>query len=161
MSELSISQRLVIGALVDRIVFGEEDVFSSRDAAELHRLLPATGIAKFSFEGTFSGPASQGGFAAGVGDVQLDGEKQVRVKAGGGREVRAGQWRLSCNRRCIQIVQVMGDDGNEGRACLLRFHRDGRPRDLMGRVTRALHIPWTPISVAFGTWAYWKAPVTH
>src|SRR5262249_35874081 len=96
------TDRLLIAAVVDRLIFGDETTFRGEDARELARLLPRD--VRSSFLGRFFGigadisvsGGSTRGRAAGVGDVEVSDDKPRRVNLATGERgaVRAGQWRL-------------------------------------------------------------------
>ena len=153
-----IDERLVISALLDRVIYEEGPTVSAEDAAELARLVPFTGIRNgLRLVGRVSD--SSAGHAAGVGDVRLDTDRQFDLDAIRQPVVRAGQWKIIRDRRTIEVTQVMADEFDEARSCLFRYHRDGTPRDLQIRAIRNLRIPviFASFVISSARWVPWKS----
>lgn len=94
--------KLLISALVDRIIYGDPGTFSAADAREVLTLIPRSGGWR-RFAGSL--PAVQvrhstqgagtSGVAAGIGSVRLPGGNRLAELDLDGRLcVRAGQWRI-------------------------------------------------------------------
>jgi hypothetical protein len=131
---ISSNDRLLLSAIADRLIFGDEHSFRAEDATELARLLPTMPRANIfqrllpdlAVKGSLPG-RSASGFAAGVGNISLkDNNRSFDFDSRGRRVVRAGQWKLMRSGRGIEIEQVMADDGDDGRTALVEF----RPGDL-------------------------------
>jgi hypothetical protein len=153
--------RLLLSALADRLVFGDPDTFDPADARELASLMPPSSwsarwlgdwVPEFRVKGEMPG-SSSAGFAAGVGNVSVGGDRLTfDLDSHGRRIVRAGQWKLSWSGQSIQIEQVMADNLEDGRTALVKF-RGGAPigMDLLATTdmtigvftfTRAVFNPW-------------------
>ncbi|PHK94924.1 hypothetical protein CR162_10825 [Pseudoroseomonas rhizosphaerae] len=132
-----VTDRMLVAALVDRIIHGAEDVFPAEDARQLLRLLPPPPLWRQAL-GAFTGE---------------DGA------------VRAGPWRL--RHATTPLAALSGgmvleigragpeEEAPEGEAALLVFHR-GEPARLLRQV---------PQSASFGTLVVtradslpWKSP---
>jgi hypothetical protein len=159
-----VSDRILLSALADRLIFGDEATFSLDDARELARLMPQmprAGLFKrflpdLVVKGTLPG-RSASGFAAGVGNVSLNDDKRSLDYDSRGRQVvRAGQWKLLRSGRGIEIEQVMADDGDEGRTALVEY-RDGEPVRMCLLTLVSLQIG--PICISTGRFKPWKMPL--
>src|ERR1700761_4664871 len=79
--------RFVIAAVVDRLIYDNDDTFGTEDARVLLDALPRTKSPwiQLGVAGQMSGGSSRG-FAAGVGDVQVEDERkrQFEFTTGGG-----------------------------------------------------------------------------
>jgi hypothetical protein len=158
-----VTDRILLSALADRLIFGDEQTFRREDATELARLLPPTARAGFFrrflpdliVKGTLPGKSASG-FAAGVGNVSLNDSKRSLDYDSRGRAVmRAGQWKLLRSGRGIEIEQVMADDADEGRTALIEY-RDGEPHQMCLLTIVALQIG--PLCIATGRFKPWKKP---
>ncbi len=153
--------RLVLSALADRLVFGDPDTFDPADARELASLMPRLSwwgrwlsgwLPDVRVKGEMPGTSSAG-FAAGVGNVSVGGDRlKFDIDSQGRRIVRAGQWKLSWAGNSIEIEQVMADGMDDGRSALVRF-KGGEPvgMDLLATkdvtfgvftFSRAVFNPW-------------------
>ena len=151
--------RLLISAVVDRLVFGAGATFAAGDARQLARLLPRE--ARTGFLGRFLGlgieagisGGSTRGHAAGVGDVEIrdDKPRTVRLSTQDRGMVRAGQWKLRWSGRHIEIDQVV-DVGPDARSVRLMFDRSGAPVEMVQLVNRQ----FGPFVI--GSYRPWKDP---
>ena len=123
---------MLLSALEERLIYGDGDTFSRQDAPDLAELLPSPGwrarlaewLPDVGVRGSLPG-ASAAGFAAGVGNTSMPGEKiTFDLDSRGRRVVRAGQWKLHRTSKGIEIEQVMADDADEGRSARVEFERD-------------------------------------
>mgnify|MGYP001552768722 CR=1 FL=1 len=157
--------RLLITAIVDRLIFGDPDSFSAADARELLQALPRRRVPwlEIGAKGQVSGGSAQG-FAAGVGNVRVE-DKQGRkfdVSTSSDAYTRAGQWKLlRYDRRGgthVEIEQVMADPLDEGRGARLRYRADGTPVGMDIRVVRNVRLLFSWIILQLPGWRPWKRP---
>ena len=156
--------RLLIAATVDRLIYGSETHFDVEDARLLLDLLPRLRSPWFEFgvRGKFSGGSSRG-FAAGVGDVQVeDNERQFDYSSANDAYTRAGQWKLLWlsrrRQQFIEIEQVMADAADEGRGARIDYAADGTPLSMNIRINHSFRLLWSPVVLVFPGWADWKLP---
>ncbi|KAA2211261.1 hypothetical protein [Teichococcus oryzae] len=141
----SLDNRFLLAAVVDRIIYGQEDTFRHEDAAELLRQMPAPNPWRqlrlpfeFRVEGSMSG-SRMSGSAAGLGDVSVQGDgRSFAYDSQAGHTVRVGQWKLRHSasfwealrgHATIEIVQTLGEAGQDGRSAALVYQR-GEPVEL-------------------------------
>jgi hypothetical protein len=162
---ISSNDRLLLSAIADRLIFGDEHSFRAEDATELARLLPTMPRANIfqrllpdlAVKGSLPG-RSASGFAAGVGNISLkDNNRSFDFDSRGRRVVRAGQWKLMRSGRGIEIEQVMADDGDDGRTALVEF-RQGEPVRMCLLTIVEFHIG--PLCLATGRFKPWKLPAS-
>ncbi|MFC3127233.1 hypothetical protein ACFOD4_19370 [Pseudoroseomonas globiformis] len=143
----SLDNRFLLAAVVDRIIYGQEDTFRHEDAAELLRQMPAPSPWRqlrlpidLKVEGSMPG-SRMSGSAAGLGDVSVQGDRRsFAYDSQAGRTVRVGQWKLRHSagfwealrgKATIAIVQAMGEAAKEGRAAVM-VYQHGEPVELLG-----------------------------
>ncbi|PWC54346.1 hypothetical protein [Azospirillum sp. TSO22-1] len=157
---LTIDERLVIAAALDRILYDDPERFSAEDARLVRRLIPLTRTSWLSlgFRAETQGP-SVGGEAAGVGPVEMEGDRKVtQGSVGEGDEWRCGQYKISNYGDGLEIWQVMSNEfDEEPKGARLEFADPirllfFRPRDV------AITIPFTKYQVGLrlGGWGPWK-----
>ena len=159
------ADRFLIAATVDRLIYDSETTFSAEDARTLLEALPRKRAPwfQFGFRGKFSG-GSTTGFAAGVGDVRIesDKERQLNYDSTKDSSTRAGQWKLlymrQFGRQYVEIEQVMADSMEDGRAALLCYEGDDTPFRMDIRVSRSFSLFWTPVVIVIPAWKAWKTP---
>ncbi len=159
------SDRFLIAALADRLIYGDETSFSADDARQLLDALPHTRAPwiQLGIAGKMSGGSARG-YAAGVGDVKVKDEKdrQFEYNSASDAFIRAGQWKLLVigkrGRRYVEIEQVMADATDEGRGALIHYDTDGTPLGMDIRVNRAWRLFWSPIVIVIPGWKPWKKP---
>jgi hypothetical protein len=159
--------RFVIAAVVDRLIYDNDDTFSAEDARVLLDALPRrpSPWIQLGVAGKMSSGSSRG-FAAGVGDVQIkdDRERQFEFSTGGDAYTRAGQWKLMWigkhTRQYVEIEQVMADATDDGRGALISYEADGTPIRMDIRFNRAFRLFWSPLVLVFPGWKPWKTPDT-
>ncbi len=160
------TDRFLIAALTDRLIYGDETTFSAEDARQLLAALPRTRSPwiQFGVAGKRSGGSTRG-FAAGVGDVQIKDPKDRSFEYNSASDAftRAGQWKLLLlgkrGRRYVEIEQVMADVTDEGRGALITYEADGSPVAMDIRVNRSWRLFWSPVIVVIPGWKPWKKPV--
>jgi hypothetical protein len=157
--------RLLITAVVDRLIFGDPDSFSADDARTLLDALPRKRVPwiEIGAKGKVSG-GSASGFAAGVGNVKIE-DKNARkfdVSTSQNAYTRAGQWKLlRYDRRRgthVEIEQVMADPLDEGRGARLRYRPDGTPVGMDIRVVRDIRLLFSVFILQLPGWRPWKQP---
>ncbi len=157
--------RLLIAAVVDRLIFGDPDSFSADDARTLLDALPRKRVPwiEIGAKGQVSGGSAQG-FAAGVGNVKVDDERKRNFEVSTSKDAytRAGQWKLlRYDRRRgthVEIEQVMADPMDEGRGARLRYRADGTPVGMDIRVVRNVRLLFSVFSLQLPGWRPWKLP---
>jgi hypothetical protein len=76
---MNVQTRLEANAILDRLV-ADGSTFSRNDARRLIDLIPVAPSSRFSFKGIFKGSGSSlRGHAAGLGDVELNGEAKEKT----------------------------------------------------------------------------------
>ena len=78
----SANTRMLLSALAERLIYGDGDTFSRQDALDLAELLPSPGgrarlaewLPDVGVRGSLPGAAAAG-FAAGVGNTSMPGDK--------------------------------------------------------------------------------------
>jgi hypothetical protein len=158
--------RLLIAAVVDRLIYDSDEIFQAEDARTLLGALPYRRSPWFEFglSGKVSGGSSQG-FAAGVGSVRIKDEKdrQFSYSSASDAYTRAGQWKLlwlrGRRRQQVEIEQVMADATVEGRGARINYALDGTPVSMDLRVVRSWRLLWSPVVIVLPGWRPWKSPV--
>jgi hypothetical protein len=157
--------RFVIAATVDRLIYGDDTTFATRDAQLLLDSLPRkpSPWIQLGVAGKMSGGSTRG-FAAGIGDVQIKdpNERGFQYTTGGDAYTRAGQWKLMWigkrTRQYVEIEQVMADATDEGRGALICYQADGTPLRMDIRFNRSFRLLWSPVVIMFPGWKPWKTP---
>lgn len=157
--------RLLITAIVDRLIYGDPDSFSADDARSLLAALPRRHVpwVEVGAKGKVSG-GSASGFAAGVGNVKVqdDRARKFDVSTSSDAYTRAGQWKLlRYDRRLgtnVEIEQVMADPLDEGRGARLRYRADGTPVGMDIRVVRNVRLLFSWFILQLPGWRTWKQP---
>jgi hypothetical protein len=156
--------RLMLAALVDRLIYDSETHFEPDDARQLLDLMPRVRSPWFELgvKGKLSG-GSKRGFAAGVGDVKIeDKERQFDYSSANDAYTRAGQWKLlwlsKRRQQFVEIEQVMADATDDGKGARVNYTADGTPLSMDIRVNHSFRLFWSPVIVVFPGWADWKSP---
>lgn len=155
--------RLLIAAIVDRLIFGDPETFSTEDARALLQALPRKRVPwiEIGAKGQVSGGSARG-YAAGVGTVRVDGDRKrnFEVSSASDAYTRAGQWKLlRYDRRFgthVEIEQVMADPLDAGRGARLRYAPDGAPLGMDIRVVRNFRLLFSWLVVQLPGWTPWK-----
>jgi hypothetical protein len=158
--------RLLIAAVVDRLIYGDPDCFSAEDARTLLASLPRKRVPwlEIGAKGQVSGGSARG-YAAGVGNVKVEDPNARRfdVSTSSDAYTRAGQWKLlRYDRRAgphVEIEQVMADPLDEGRGARLRYRQDGAPVAMDMRVVRNVRLLLSIFILQIPGWRPWKQPV--
>jgi hypothetical protein len=161
-AELDVAARLEAHALLDRLV-EDGETFSRDDALRLIGLIPVAPRRHFSFTGVFKsrGPGLRGR-AAGIGDVNVDGEereKQVSWNAPSAH--RIGGYGVVHTLGQIAIKLMWGETHEEqsGQSCLLLYDpATGEPREMQIAMQRTLTLLF--VRLAYVTYVPWKKPGT-
>jgi hypothetical protein len=162
-SPLSIDDRMVIAAALDRILYDDPQHFAAEDARTVRRLIPnaRTSWLRLGFRAETKGP-TMSGEAAGIGQVNMDEDKRVIERGmGEGPLWRCGQYKITNHGTDLEIWQVMSDEfAEEPKGARLEFGPDGEPRALSFFQPRdiELRIPFTKyaIGLRLGGWQEWK-----
>lgn len=171
MTGLTPDQRLQATASADRIIYGAADTFHRQDALDLLALLPKPGFGRrllgllpgVRFEAEFTSRGLSGA-AAGVGDVETDGERQrLGLDSEGRLTYRAGQWRLYRSdgllrpgKTTVTIEQVMAVVTDDARTAHLVYWY-GEPRVLLLNTVAEIGAGGTTAGI--GVPRPWKKPV--
>lgn len=160
---LSIDERLVVAAALDRILYDDPERFSSEDARLVRRLIPHSRVSWLSlgFRAETQGP-SVGGEAAGVGQIDMEGDRKVvQGSVGEGVEWRCGQYKVSNYGEGLEVWQVMSNEFDEQpKGARLEFGSGEDPRRLLFFQPRdiTIRIPFTSyhVGLRLGGWGPWK-----
>jgi hypothetical protein len=162
------NDRFILTAIVDRIIFEEEQTFREADAEELLHILPPPSLWRhirlpvaMTVKGSITGSQTES-YAAGVGNVSVPEQTKIfEFDSRSGRTVRVGQWKIrhvagfwAALRGLvkIEIEQVATDGGLDGKAATMEY-AGGRPVRLLQQVpqsgefgqyivTRVMSVPW-------------------
>ncbi|MBR0642918.1 hypothetical protein [Plastoroseomonas hellenica] len=170
MHQLEMRDRLLLAAIVDRLIYGSETHFDHADAVTALSLVPIEprqpwlGIKAAGTGGT---KGSQG-YAAGVGNARFDEKRQFSFDSDARTGVRAGQWKLRrltgrFGRETLEIEQVMTDEFEGGRAARIEY-RLQEPLGMLVRAPKSLSLPigWSPkagfwwATFSFDAFVPWK-----
>jgi hypothetical protein len=157
--------RLLIAAVVDRLIYGSDTTFQAEDARRLLDVLPRKRVPwlEIGAKGHVSGGSAQG-FAPGVGNVRVDDDRKRKfdVSTAADAYVRAGQWKLLCIPRrrgaLVEIEQIMADPLDEGRGARLRYSPVGVPEAMDIRVVHSIRLLFSWLIVQVPGWRPWKTP---
>jgi hypothetical protein len=157
--------RLLITAVVDRLVYDDPETFSAEDARTLLAALPRKRVPwiEIGAKGKVSGGSARG-FAAGVGNVKVEDPeaRKFEVSTSSDAYTRAGQWKLlRYDRRAgtdVEIEQVMADPTDEGRGARLRYGPGGAPLSMDIRTVRNVRLLFTWFILQIPGWQPWKRP---
>ena len=158
--------RLLITAVVDRLIYDDAETFSAEDARTLLAALPRKRVPwiEIGAKGKVSGGSARG-FAAGVGNVKVEDPeaRKFDVSTSSDAYTRAGQWKLlRYDRRTgthVEIEQVMADPTDEGRGARLRYGTGGIPLGMDIRTVRNVRLLFTWFILQIPGWQPWKRPV--
>ena len=167
----SVNDRMVLAAIVDRIIFGQDATFQAADAEELLRILPPPSLRRhlrlpFEFSGKAKMTSSRSsGYAAGIGNVSVPGgERSYEFDSRAGRMVRAGQWRIQHEagffdalrgKVKLNVEQYGTEGGLDGKGATLEYEGQ-RPVRLLQHVPRSVQFGVLTITVV--TSVPWKTP---
>jgi hypothetical protein len=158
--ELPIEARLEAHAILDRLTM-DGSTFSREDARRLIALIPVTPRRRFSFTGLFQGRgAGFRGRAAGIGDVELNGEgREKRVSWNAAPVHRIGGYLVTHTpgQVVIDLLWIATREDASGQSCQLLYDADtGEPRAIEISVQRTLTLLF--VRLAYITYAPWKTP---
>ena len=159
------TDRFLIAAVTDRLIYGSETIFDPADARILLDALPRRKVPRWEFGmyGKVPGGSTEG-YAAGVGSTTIDDDKERSFAFSTRKDawIRAGQWKLGWSKRrgmqTIEIEQVMSDMTEEGRSAKIHYTNYGTPTgmDILASKSFAL----LTIEVVVQIWRPWKVPVS-
>jgi hypothetical protein len=158
--ELTVEARLEAHALLDRLT-RDGPTFSRDDAWRLIALIPVWPRRRFSFTGLFQGrgPGLRGR-AAGIGDVELDGEgKEKRVSWNTPPVHRIGGYLVTHTpgQVVIDLLWIATREDLSGQSCQLLYDTEsGEPQAMEISVQRTLTLLF--VRLAYITYAVWKTP---
>jgi hypothetical protein len=162
--------RYELNAAIERLVEPDTEVFLTEDAAILIAKTPHTKKSRFMLSVIDStGGKGTEGYAAGHGNVQIEGDKKSKTKTFGAPEVaRVGGYKLR-HRAGRVLINLMWEDLNEANhrdndRVLLRYDPLTKaPMGLFLSRYRTTSIRLWPFSIEFNfvtaSWAKWKRPV--
>ncbi|WP_201839089.1 hypothetical protein [Microvirga zambiensis] len=158
--DLPMEARLEAHAILDRLTM-DGPTFSREDAKRLIALIPVTPRRRFSFTGLFQdrGPGFRGR-AAGVGDVELDGEgKEKWVSWNAPAIHRIGGYTVSHTpgQVVIELLWIATREDLSGQSCQLLYDiATGEPKAMEISVQRTLTLLF--VRLAYISYAPWKTP---
>jgi hypothetical protein len=158
--DLPMEARLQAHALLDRLTV-DGTTFSREDARRLIALIPVTPRRRFSFTGLFQGrgPGFRGR-AAGIGDVELDGEgKERRVSWNAPVSHRIGGYTVSHTpgQMIIDLLWIATREDLSGQSCQILYNaQTGEPKAMEISVQRTLTLLF--IRLAYISYVPWKTP---
>ena len=158
--ELTVEARLEAHALLDRLT-RDGPTFSREDARRLIALIPVAPRRRLSFTGLFQGrgPGLRGR-AAGIGDVELDGEgKEKRVSWNTPPVHRIGGYLVTHTpgQVVIDLLWIATREDLSGQSCQFLYDAEsGEPRAMEISVQRTLTLLF--VRLAYITYAVWKTP---
>jgi hypothetical protein len=157
--DLPLEARLEAHALLDRLTM-DGTTFSREDARRLIALIPVSPRRRFSFTGLFQGRGSGlRGRAAGVGDVELDGEgKERRVSWNAPVSYRIGGYTVmhTPGQVVIDLLWIATREDLSGQSCQLLYDETGMPRAMEISVQQTLTLLF--IRLAYISYVPWKRP---
>jgi len=158
--DLDAAARLEAHALLDRLV-EDGKTFARDDAVRLIGLIPVAPHRRFSFTGVFKsrGPGLRGR-AAGIGDVEVDGEgreKQVSWNAPSVHRIGGYLVTHTPGQIGIELMWAETREGQSGQSCLLLYDpATGEPQAMQIAVQRTLTLLF--LRLAYVSYVPWKKP---
>ena len=155
--------RLEAHALLDRLT-RDGQTFARDDARRLIALIPVTPRRRFTFTGLFQGrgPGFRGR-AAGIGDVELDGEgrqKQVTWNAPPVHRIGGYLVTHTPGQVVIDLLWIATREDLTGQSCQLLYEaKTGEPKAMEISVQRTLTLLF--IRLAYISYVPWKTPDTR
>lgn len=158
--KLTVEARLEAHALLDRLT-RDGPTFSREDARRLIALIPASPRRRFSFTGLFQGRGpGLPGRAAGIGDVELDGEsKEKRVSWNTPPVHRIGGYLVTHTpgQVVIDLLWIATREDLSGQSCQLLYDTEsGEPQAMEISVQRTLTLLF--VRLAYISYMQWKTP---
>ncbi|WP_200879352.1 hypothetical protein [Microvirga sp. BSC39] len=160
--DLDVAARLEAHTLLDRLV-EDGETFARDDAVRLIGLIPVAPRRRFSFTGVFKsrGPGLRGQ-AAGIGDVELDGEsreKQVSWNAPSAHRIGGYGVTHTPGQIGIELMWAETREEQSGQSCLLLYDpATGEPQAMQIAVQRTLTLLF--LRLAYVSYVPWKKPST-
>ena len=158
--KLTVEARLEAHALLDRLV-QDGETFAREDARRLIALIPVSPRRRLSFTGLFQGRGpGQRGQAAGIGDVEVDGEgreKQVSWNAPSVHRIGGYGATHTPGQIAIELMWAETREEQSGQSCLLLYDPvTGEPRAMQIAVQRTLTL--LLLRLAYVSYVPWKKP---
>jgi hypothetical protein len=157
-AELDVAARLEAHAILDRLV-QEGETFARDDAVRLIGLIPVAPRRRFSFTGVFKsrGPGLRGR-AAGIGDVEVDGEdreKQVSWNAPSVYRIGGYVVTHTPGQIVIDLMWIATREDLSGQSCQLLYEAEtGEPKAMEISVQKTLTLLF--IRLAYISYVPWK-----
>jgi hypothetical protein len=161
-AELDVAARLEAHALLDRLT-RDGPTFSREYARRLIALIPVAPRRRLSFTGMFKSRApGLRGRAAGIGDVEVDGEgreKQVSWNAAPAHRIGGYLVTHTPGQVVIELMWIATREDLSGQSCQLLYEAEtGEPRAMEISVQRTLTL--LAIRLAYISYIPWKTPST-
>lgn len=158
--ELNLQDRLEAHALLDRLT-RDGQTFAREDAKRLIALIPISPLRRFSFTSLFQSRGSGfRGRAAGIGDVEFDGDgKEKRVAWNAPAIHRIGGYTVSHTpgQIVIDLLWIATREDMSGQSCQLLYDvATGEPRAMEITIQKTLTLLF--IRLAYISYASWKTP---
>lgn len=158
--DLSLEARLEAHALLDRLT-APGLTFAREDALRLIELIPVQASRRFTFTGVFRGHGpGMRGRAAGVGDVELEGEgreKQVSWNTPTSHKIGGYAVVHTAGQISIELMWSKTREDQSGESCMLDYDPEtGEPQEMRVSVQRTLTLLF--IQFAYITYVPWKKP---
>lgn len=158
--DLPMEARLEAHALLDRLTM-DGPTFSREDARRLIGLIPVTPRRRFSFTGLFHGRGlGLRGRAAGIGDVELNGEgKERRVSWNAPSSYRIGGYTVvhTPGQVVIELLWIATREDLSGQSCQLLYDTaTTEPRAMEISVQKTLMVLF--VRLAYISFVPWKKP---
>jgi hypothetical protein len=158
---MDVDARLEANAILDRLV-ADGATFCRDDARRLIELIPVGRSSRFSFRGRISGRGpSLKGHAAGIGDVKVEGEEQVKDYALNAPAThRIGGYVVTHTPGQIAIELMWSDTKIEqtGQSCLLTYDRNtGEPEAML--ISKQATLTLLFMSFSYVSYIPWKTVV--
>lgn len=161
MTEIPISDRYEINAIVERLV-GDESNFAIEDARNLIRLTPPTKRAWIEASLSWTGRSSRtSGYSPGVGNVDQKGDEQTKTVKFGEAAHRIGGYKIKHQPGHIDIALMWAETNpfDDDQRARLRYDTATRePIDLQISVTTNLKVPGIGLLIKIGRFVHWKSP---
>lgn len=155
---LSMQDRFEVNAIIERIVEPSE-FFSASDALRLIEIFPTT-PRRLGFQARYEseGPGVQG-HAAGVGDVQIDGDKKAKeINLNDPVTHRVGGYKIAHHpgRLLIKLMWADTRPDRSGQYCAIRYNpRDRSNLRMLISVEKELNLGF--LTLGYATMVPWKS----
>jgi hypothetical protein len=156
------TDRFLLAAVTDRLIFGSETTFDPADARTLLDAMPRRQAPRWEMGilGRLPGGSARG-YSPGVGNTSVE-EKERTFAFSTGQDAwaRAGQWKLAWRKtrggQTVEIQQVMAGPADDGRGARIHYAPDGAPVAMEIQTPRSFGMLY--IEVVVPAWRPWKVP---